>query len=373
MKRLIIIFVLALFYNSAFSQGEITTKFRTRVLFDMGYSNHDDNQSRIYPYFSDFRVGAKVAMDNLSFKIDFGISANEISIKDLLVNLKTKSGYFSFGNTFDTFSMDMIVSTVDLRFNNSANSSQAIASGRTLGATYFHIAGNYFGAFGIYSDNSINKLFSAQETSTAMAFTTRQLYRKMDGRNILQFGGALSIRSVDSDDSHVNKGVVEYEVDGNTSIPTLPIMTIGVNDAKMNLKSNIELLLIKSRFMLQAECLRSEVYRTNNNESYTIWGGYAQLSYLIGRKKGCSFGYDSDLAVPMRSDAGAFELVGRIDYLNADCKRVNILAGKLTDIAVGINYNVSKQIAIKFNTSYTIVTNSHDKYLSAVLRAQFTI
>ncbi len=371
MKKIFFVFVMALCFNSAFSQGEITTKFRTRVLFDMGYTDHNDANDRVYPYFSDFRVGAKAAMGDLSFKIDFGISADKLSIKDLLVNLKTKNGYFSFGNTFDTFSMDMVVSTVDLRFNNSALSSQAIASGRTLGATYFHILDKYYGAFGIYSDNSISQLFSPQESSTALAFTTRQLYRKIDDGDVMQFGGALSIRSTDGDDTHQSKGVVEYEVDGNSSMLSSPIMSVAVSDVKFNLKTNVELLLIKSRFMFQAECLRSELSRTGSNNSYTIWGGYAQLSYLLGSG---GFGYDSDLAVPTRSEANTFELIGRIDYIDADCKRAEILAGKLTDFAIGLNYNISKQVALKFNTSYTVTHSNRDNnHITAVLRAQFTI
>ncbi len=359
-------------FNSAFSQEKITTKFRTRVLFDLGYSNHEDAQERLYPYISDFRVGAKAAMGDLSFKIDFGISGSKLSIKDLLVNLKTKNGYFSIGNTFDAFSMDMVVSTVDLRFNNSANSSQALASGRTLGVTYYHIKQKYYGAFGVYSDNSINQFFTPQETSTAMAFTTRQLYRKIDNNNVLQFGGAISVRSTDTDDSHTQKRVVVYEVDGNTSIPSSPLMSIAVSDATLNLKSNIEFLLISDKYMIQAECMRSELLRTGANKSYTAWGGYAQFSYQLGKLKG--FGYDSDLAVPTRSIAGTFELVGRVDYLDADCEKSNLLHGKLTDYAVGLNYNVSKSIALKFNTSYTVVhTNTEKSHFSAVLRAQFTI
>ncbi len=364
--------VILLLFSSilASAQDGVKVKFRTRSLFDVAYSDLDPYGDRVYPYFNDVRVGAKLSQANKSFKFDIGLSGSGISIKDMLFSLDLGDSYFTLGNSYEPFSIDMITSSVDLRFNNSASSSQAISTGRVMGLTYYLMPKHYFGAFGLYSDNSVSNFFDPSKTSTGIAFTTRQLYRNYSGGNLLQFGAALSYRTPNGDERQDSYREFTISAYGNDEVNANPIVAATVNNVKNTLKSNLEFLAIVNSFMVQTEFLHTNISRLGADKSYAAYGGYLQLSYLLGKG---SYGYDYALAVPTKPSAKSLELVARVDYLDADCEHSSIYGGEITSYSMGLNYFLTSNVALKFNLNYIqSISDSDLSHFSTVMRLQFT-
>ena len=73
-----------------------------------------------------------------------------------------KNCVVAVGNAYEPFSMDMLISTVDMRFNQSATSVLAFTNSRKLGATIHYYLPSLYLATGVYTHNDINKIGSSQ-------------------------------------------------------------------------------------------------------------------------------------------------------------------------------------------------------------------
>lgn len=357
---------------------DFSVKFRSRGIFDLGYVSNAPDSKRLYPYVSDLRVGFKAQYDRWSMRMDIGLSGTSVGVRDAIFTYDFSGGNsITFGNAFEPFSMDLIAASVDLRFNSSASVSQVIANGRRLGVTYYIRQGDYFGAVGLYTDNNFNDLFVPSKTSSAVALTTRQLYRsqnKLNG-NLIQVGGAVSFRTIDDNANYANAGMVDIASYGVSYITGRNIIYAKIDNSKYNLKANIELLSMINRFMIQAEFQGMDVMRDNDAKDYYAYGGYVQLSYLLG--KSAKYGYDAEVAVASRPSAKSFELSARVDYVNANDSKAKVWGGEHTDVSLGVNYFFNRNFAAKFNVNYTVVGDGYSKesqgknFVSSFLRLQY--
>lgn len=118
------------------AQESLKVKFRSRALLDATLSGYGKESTQGYYRLEDFRVGFKATYQKFEIKADIGLGGGKVAIKDLLLNYHFKNSVLSFGNGYEPFSMDMLISTADLRFHQSAASVLAFTNSRKLGATY---------------------------------------------------------------------------------------------------------------------------------------------------------------------------------------------------------------------------------------------
>ncbi|MGL5684147.1 MAG: porin [Marinifilaceae bacterium] len=347
----------------------MNVKFRSRVLLDLGYTEAQGYEGRLYPMVSDLRLGVKVQQQCWAFKIDVGLAGSDISIKDLTFDYLMPQSTLTLGNAYEPFSMDMITSSVDMRFNTSASISQTIAGGRRMGLTYHVHPRSYYGAIGVYTENGIGKLFEPQGSSSGVAVTTRHAYRYRgyDG-GLVQVGGACSFRTTDN-----AKRSMGISSTGFSSMTGLALVDATVDSARYVIKSCAEVLVMQGRVMVQGEYLRMEVMRDGGVGKYVAQGGYGQLSLLLGKSV---YGYDNALAVPVRPGAGGVEIVGRVDYVDANYGMWR--GGSCTDLSLGLNYFFHKHFAVKLNVNYTLLgggggMEEMGDFVTSVVRFQFCI
>lgn len=119
------------------AQETLKVKFRSRALLDTSVSGYGKESTQGYYRVEDFRVGFKATYGQYEVKADVGLGGGKVAIKDLLLNYHWGNHTVSFGNGYEPFSMDMLISTADLRFNQSAASVLAYTNSRKLGATYY--------------------------------------------------------------------------------------------------------------------------------------------------------------------------------------------------------------------------------------------
>lgn len=340
---------------------KIKVSFRSRGLFDAALSDYDNGKLKSYYRVEDFRVGFKATYEQFEIKVDVGLGGGKVALKDFLINYAFKNSILTVGNTYEPFSMDMLISTYDMRFNQSASTVLAMTNSRRMGVTYHrHTPALYF-AIGAYSDNDINKL-SSNELKQAYAATTRLVYRPVRETNkLLHVGGALSLRTPDSE----VKNATSYHTTaisscGVTSMFGENLLSTEIMESKLQVKSLVEFLAYYRKFLFQTEYMRSDVRRHNALPGYSAQGAYLQMCYLL---RGNTYGYDQAYAVPTRPvDEGSVELAFRLNHTNLNDTQSNIYGGNHTDLSLGVNYYFNPYLSVKLNGSYTWVGDHCNPY-----------
>lgn len=115
------------------AQEQLKVKFRSRALLDAAVSGYGKEDVQGYYRLEDFRVGFKATYGQWEAKADIGLGGGKVAIKDLLLNYHFKNSVLSLGNAYEPFSMDMLISTADLRFHQSAASVLAFTDSRKVG------------------------------------------------------------------------------------------------------------------------------------------------------------------------------------------------------------------------------------------------
>lgn len=347
------------------AQGEgenISVKFRSRGLFDAALSGYDNGKLKSYYRVEDFRVGFKATYQQFEVRADVGLGGGKVAVKDFLINYAFKNSTLTVGNAYEPFSMDMLISTYDMRFNQSASTVLAMTNGRRMGVTYHQHNPLLYVAIGVYSDNDINKLGNS-ELKQAYATTMRLVYRPVgDAEKRVHIGGALSLRTSDSE---IKNSTTSYRTTtlsscGVTSMFDENLLSAKVTESKLQVKSLVELLIYYRKFLVQTEYLRSDVNRHNALPTYSAQGAYVQLCYLL---KGSTYGYDEAYAVPTRpSDKGAAELALRFNYTNLNSQKSSIYGGSHRDVSLGVNYYFNPYLSVKLNGSYTFMGEHGSPY-----------
>lgn len=330
------------------AQDKLNIKFRSRALLDATVSGYGKESAQGYYRVEDFRVGFKATYGKYEIKADIGLGGGKVAIKDLLLNYHFKHGILSLGNGYEPFSLDMLISTADLRFNQSAASVLAYTNSRKLGATYYFHNNNWLLATGVYTHNDINKIGSEQKN--AFVSTSRGVWRKQDKQSgtLLHFGGAFSFRTKEVNTDVPPSGSITSE--GITSMFPYPLLEASIPDMGTEVKGVIEGLYTCSRFMVQAEYFFNRLNRITKDAAYRPHGGYIQGGFLI---KGKGFEYDDVYGIPGRpSSPQAIELVARFNYTDMNDSKAQIYGGNEKDLSLGINFYLNKYIGIKVNGSY---------------------
>ncbi len=360
---------------------KVSVKFRSRAIVDVGYFSYDDYNGRVYPAINDLRLGTLVKMGDVSFKIDAGINASKVSIKDAIVNWSIDNkNNLQFGSAYEPIGIDNLSSNLDLALNTFASPTNAIGHKRRLGLTYFRNTSHHHGALGIYSDNDFNTLFTPINTSTAIAITTRQVYRiKWSDTHYMQVGAAASFRNIDQRVDYTESGKFKFASQSFVGILNQNVIELIMPHAKWNARTGIETLGTFGRVRVQGEYLWTHVARTKTllgtrPAAFNAHGGYMQVAILLNKKG--NFRYDNLLAIGVRPEVGALELAARVDYINMNCEKAQLYGGEQTNLTLGVNWYFHKLFSCKWNVNYSIA-GEHiaapfaQNGLSSTLRVQF--
>lgn len=355
----------------ALSSDTLKIKFRSRALMDATISGYGQDDTQGYFRLEDFRVGFKGTYGKYEIKADIGLGGGKVAVKDLLLNYHFKNGVLSLGNAYEPFSLDMLISTADLRFNQSAASVLAFTNSRKLGLTYHFHNKNWYIATGLYTNNDINQLGDSKKNS--LVSTSRAVWRKQNGRHsrLWHIGGAFSYRT-----KEVNKERSAGEISsaGVTSMFPESLLEANIDNMGSELKGLFEILYTSRKTLLQGEYFVERINRSNSSNAYHAHGGYVQGSWLI---KGTGFEYDAMYGIPGRPASDkAIELVMRFNHTDLNDSKSNIYGGEEKDLSLGANFYLNRYIGIKVNVSYTWVgrhcNNFYDKdFLLAQARLQY--
>ena len=328
----------------------LKVKFRSRALLDATASGYGKDDVQGYYRLEDFRVGFKAGYGKLELKADIGLGGGKVAVKDLQLNDNFKQGVVSIGNGYEPFSMDMLISTADLRFHQSASSVLAFTDGRKLGVTCHCYNDHWYLATGVYTNNDINKL--GDDKRNSLVSTSRAVWRKRNKPcgSLFHVGGALSLRTKDVNKKLPTGSVVSA---GVTSMFPEELLGAEIEGMGSQLKALAEVLYTSRKVLLQGEYFYDRINRTDGRQAYNAHGGYLQGSCLI---VGEGFDYDAMYGIPGRplSDR-AVELTVRFNYTDLNDGKSGICGGEEKDLSLGVNFYLNKYVGLKFNASYVWV------------------
>ena len=136
MKKPIFLLAGILFAIASHAEQPFKIKLRSRGLIDAAVSDYNKKDMQAFYKLEDFRLGFKANFRQYELKADIGLTNKKVNIKDFLLTYRQKKHVLTFGNAYDPIAMDILMSSPDLRFHQSAASSMAFTNGRKVGFTY---------------------------------------------------------------------------------------------------------------------------------------------------------------------------------------------------------------------------------------------
>lgn len=349
---------------------KIQYKLSGRMLMDGGVFLKNENNFGNGTEFSDLRVGVKATYRQWDMKVEIGYVGSKVSIKDAFTTYTSGKHILQVGQFYEPFTLDMLCSTFDLRFNQSPGAVLAMTNSRRLGVAYTYNSKHYYACGGLFTDNDISNV---KNVSQGYAIDGRFVYRPVnEAGRLLHVGLAGVYRTPDGampEDDNVNTFI--YKSPGVTTIDNRNLIFAEVDNARYQFKLGAELLIYYRKFFLQSEYIRTQVKRRDGFTDYTGQGGYVQCSWLL---MGNEYAYDEALACPARPVGRALEICGRFNSVDMNDRGAEILGGAQKDLSLGVNYYINKHIGVKLNYSY-VMPDSDIKEISSnnfsILQARF--
>nr|WP_320120558.1 porin [uncultured Marinifilum sp.] len=353
----------------------------------------------------DIRFGTSVKWGKWSAKVNVGFGNDEVKIKDAFLRYNhAKNSIFTVGNFFEPFGIEAAASSKELRFIGASNMTQAMGIGRSIGLGYTYYTDKFYGSTGLFAGSVDNN----NDGDQGFASTTKLAYTPIVNDNVtFQLGASFTYRIPEANgfnesfnDDDYNREVVL------TAGPEDKFLNADIQNARTDMRFNIQSLILSGPFMLQAEYTKTKVTRDDDYASklqsdgpadyvtyiwpttpgdYPGWYGelrdiemdayYAQIGFLLGD----NYAYNSSSAYIKRPKAGTFEFLVRYDntdlndidgtYFNgaygpADLASAlggagnkSIQGGKAETYSAGVNYYLNSNVMFRVNYSYMDVNN----------------
>jgi phosphate-selective porin OprO/OprP len=367
----------------------------------------------------------------VDFKFDVDLAPSRATLKDVYLRWHTNTnGFLRIGNFIEPFSAENIQSSYDDRFMAKSATVEALGTGRTLGVSYRYYHPYFWGEAGVFSQRYNSELTKGD---MGYAIATRLLARYTSKDVSIHVGGSLNYRRPDangfaSGNDDYNRFVTPVS-SLESAIDRTPFLGGQLNNVQHTFKYALELMASYRQFYLTAEYLNANNKRARDWESMynaikgtftitmaptmdaykTLLGGdpdvelqgyTVQAGWLL---RGGNYRYSAVDALMSRPGAGALELTARFNRTElesivpgsvySDGKFYTGIAGtpydawtvmglgiansswsggNVSTLTVGLNYYVTKSIAVKLNYSYASLdrpysmTYRYDKNLHAL-------
>ena len=305
----------------------------------------------------DFRAGVKATYGKYKFKVDLGYAYGKVSLKDVFVERQlTSSSLIRVGNFVHQFGLQSATSSSMKITMEEPTSNEAFFNSRLIGAMYIYDKKDFFAAASAHVEGEAMKLTSDKMGKQGYGAMTRLVYRPLrnDGA-IFQVGIS---GAYESPRYNANKDLnhTSYVLGANFPTRVAKVSAIGaaITDADRLVKFTPEIAAARGSFGLETQYYYLNVKRKNDLASYKASGAYVTLRGLL---MGGDYKYSSSdcgLATPK---PGSLECVLGYNYTDMSDSKANILGGRLNDVAVGLNYYVSKNMIWRLRYSYTDVKN----------------
>jgi len=305
----------------------------------------------------DLRAGVKAKYGKYKFKVDIGYAYGKVSVKDAFVERElTSSSLLRVGNFVHQFGLQSATSSTMKIAMEEPISNQAFFNSRLIGAMYVYDKNDFFAAASAHVEGEAMKQTTDKMGEEGYGAMTRLVYRPFhnDG-SIFQVGisGAYETPRYNSD-TLLNHNSFVLGSGFPSRVAKVSAIEATVTDAKRLTKFTPEIVAAYGALGLETQYYYLHVDRNNNLESYKASGAYVQLRGLLLGGDYKYSGSDCGIATPA---PGSLECVLGYNYTDMSDSKSDIRGGRLTDLAVGVNYYISKNMIWRLRYSYTDVEN----------------
>lgn len=345
MKRtvflLFFVFCSLLSGQQAFGQqfaGEEESDFRWRltgrVFFDGGVFTRDSVATGFQV--NDLRLGTVIRfLDDWEAKLEFAYEDSKVSLKDVFLSYTRGDHLFRLGHYFEPFG-NARVGTANFRFMTNAVADKVLGDKRKLGVTYAYNRERINVVGGVFSDGDIGQPESLnQGYILAAKFVGRPLMRP---EKLIHIGVAPRF-SKNGGEVHFSGGAPTDLLDKKENT----ILEARVDRVINQWKLDLEVILLYNKWYAQGQFFLSHLNRFAAL-NYDARGGYVQAGYMI---LGAEHNYNPVTGMIVNPAPGSLEALVRYD--NTDLNDAGITGGRMSDISLGVNYFMSKFMAVKIN------------------------
>jgi phosphate-selective porin OprO/OprP len=326
-----------------------------RILMDGGIYSSNIKKFGDGVAVPDIRAGVKASYGSYKAKIDVGYANNALSLKDVFVEKQfSSSSLLRVGYFVHQFGLQSSTSSSMKITMEEPASNEAFFNSRLIGAMFIYDKNDYFATASVHVENEAIKKSTDQIGDQGYGAMSRLAYRPLrnDGA-IFQVGisGAYESPRYNSKEE-LNHNSFVLGARFPSRIAKVKAVEATITEAKHLMKFTPELVAAYGPLGIETQYYYLSVKRNSGFSNYKASGAYGILRGLI---KGGNYKYshgDAGIATP---GPGSLEAVLGYNYTDMSDHKAEIRGGRLSDVAVGLNYYINKYMIWRFRYSYTDV------------------
>lgn len=309
---------------------------------------------------NDTRFGFQVSFaEKWAAKCELQFGSKAAKFRDLWISYKlSDNATVKAGNYFQPFGAK-VLGSLNYKFIENARADNAITPDRKIGITYSYISDLLHLTGGLASNGDVD----APSTNQGVIVAAKGIIRPiLDDHTVLHIGVAGMFTKQDGVTTSYKATMPETF---SSSTHTLISQTVDAGNAW---RYEAEALFITGPFYIEGHYLGSLANVRNTSNNFNATGLYAQAGFLL---IGDQEKYNKKTGLAATAPAGSLELLARVNYLKLEYPDVANTEKSETDITIGLNYFINKNLNIRGNYVYAKVKDGDD-FNSIQARLQFS-
>jgi len=342
--------------------GRFEATVRGRVQADYGYINPTDGDTTSAGELRRARLGVDgVAWGDVEYRLEADFADNDVEVTDAYVGY---TGFEDVELVFGQFktpnSLSEQTSSRFITFMERPRFTDAFGLGRRLGAGigYDVAEGNVTG--GVFTQNIGDTPEDDDTPDDGVTGAARGWYPfRFNEDTLIHVGGSFRFRGLDND---TDANEVRYRARVPIHVSDVRYVNTGVIDAASDLFVGGEFAAVYDRWSFQSEAAGIFVDRTEG-ENPRFWGAYGDVGYFLTDNTpnydGGDFGRPQFAEEQSVFDGGigAWEVAGRVDYLDLTDTDAGIQGGEMLSFIAGLNWWLNPHTRFTLNYSFSQVSD----------------
>jgi phosphate-selective porin OprO/OprP len=345
--------------------GRFEATVRGRVQADYGYinpNNPDGGDTTNAGELRRARLGVDgVAWGDVEYRFEADFADNDVEVTDAYVgytgfeDVNVAVGQFKTPNSIAEQTSSRFITFMERpRFTD------AFGLGRRLGVGvgYALAEGNITG--GVFTQNIGDTPDDDGAPDNGVTGAARAWYPfEVGEESLIHVGGSFRFRGLDND---TDANQVRYRARVPVHVSDVRYVNTGSIDAASDLFVGGELAAVHGRWSFQSEAAGIFVDRTAG-ENPRFWGAYGDVGYYLTDNTPNYDGGEFDRPQFAEEQAvfdggiGAWEVAGRVDYLDLTDSGADIRGGEMLSFIAGLNWWLNPHTRFSLNYSFSQVTD----------------
>ncbi len=344
--------------------GKFQTRFDIRSYLDGAVFFENKNKLSNGTHLRRARIAIKTKFyDKWNAEWDFDFANNGVKAKDIWLSYDLfEKGFVKVGNFKMPFSLNELTSSRLITFLERAYPT-TFAPSRKIGLGLTKWTNHLFSSVAVYGQGIDNR--KDKTTDEGYGFAGRFAYSPVHNGNLaMHFGLGYDYQTPDDEGT-----TIEFKEEPETKIGDTEFCNTGdIPNVKSYDVKGVESAFAFKNIHLQAEYMKTKVYRINGANDIDFDGGYAYISWLItGEHQPYEIQEAEFGKIIPKNKYGAFELAFRYSHLNLtddnyklaegqtqDTDRIK--GGKANNFTFALNWYPNSKV--RFMLNYAMVDNS---------------